>query len=178
MINEQTLQLGTQRSCIRELFEYGKTRAAVVGAAERETLLQEHDTYQNASNKAKQSSNCSQVTAAKTNHHTQRAAQEDQCADHDECTKDETACGGRTGLGLVFFKCEGRAECTEHHADDFGTDVLNDSCTMQTEGTGNVTFETGNAETHVFGVTHSSQNQCGNADCDTGDQDRQVCAGF
>ena len=32
MINQQTLQLGTQRSCIRELFEYGKSRAAVVGA--------------------------------------------------------------------------------------------------------------------------------------------------
>ena len=32
MINQQTLQLGTQRSCIRELFEYGKSRAAIVGA--------------------------------------------------------------------------------------------------------------------------------------------------
>ena len=32
MINEQTLKLGTQRSCIRELFEYGKGRAAIVGA--------------------------------------------------------------------------------------------------------------------------------------------------
>ncbi len=32
MVNEATLALGTQRSCIRELFEYGRQRAAVVGA--------------------------------------------------------------------------------------------------------------------------------------------------
>ena len=32
MINETAYRLGTQRSCIRELFEYGRTRAAVVGA--------------------------------------------------------------------------------------------------------------------------------------------------
>ena len=32
MLNEQACVLGTKRSCIRELFEYGKSRAAVVGA--------------------------------------------------------------------------------------------------------------------------------------------------
>lgn len=32
MLNEQAYELGTHRSCIRELFEYGKSRAAVVGA--------------------------------------------------------------------------------------------------------------------------------------------------
>ena len=32
MVNEATLALGTQRSCIRELFEYGRQRAALVGA--------------------------------------------------------------------------------------------------------------------------------------------------
>ena len=32
MINKQTYQLGANRSCIRELFEYGKARAAAVGA--------------------------------------------------------------------------------------------------------------------------------------------------
>ena len=32
MVNEATLALGTQRSCIRELFEYGKRRAAEIGA--------------------------------------------------------------------------------------------------------------------------------------------------
>ena len=32
MLNEQALALGTNRSCIRELFEYGKQRAAVIGA--------------------------------------------------------------------------------------------------------------------------------------------------
>ena len=31
MINSTALQLGTNRSCIRELFEYGRSRAAVVG---------------------------------------------------------------------------------------------------------------------------------------------------
>ena len=32
MYNETAYQLGAQRSCIRELFEYGRQRAAVVGA--------------------------------------------------------------------------------------------------------------------------------------------------
>jgi aspartate aminotransferase len=32
MINEKAYLLGSKRSCIRELFEYGKSRAAVVGA--------------------------------------------------------------------------------------------------------------------------------------------------
>ena len=32
MYNETTYALGANRSCIRELFEYGKARAAVVGA--------------------------------------------------------------------------------------------------------------------------------------------------
>jgi aspartate aminotransferase len=32
MLNQQALALGTNRSCIRELFEYGKQRAAIVGA--------------------------------------------------------------------------------------------------------------------------------------------------
>ena len=32
MINQQTYLLGSNRSCIRELFEYGKSRAAIVGA--------------------------------------------------------------------------------------------------------------------------------------------------
>ena len=32
MINEQAYLLGSNRSCIRELFEYGKCRAAIVGA--------------------------------------------------------------------------------------------------------------------------------------------------
>ena len=32
MINEKAYALGTNRSCIRELFEYGRTRAAIVGA--------------------------------------------------------------------------------------------------------------------------------------------------
>ena len=32
MINEQAYALGANRSCIRELFEYGKSRAAIVGA--------------------------------------------------------------------------------------------------------------------------------------------------
>ena len=31
MINEQAHALGSQRSCIRELYEYGRARAAVVG---------------------------------------------------------------------------------------------------------------------------------------------------
>ena len=31
MLNQQALALGTNRSCIRELFEYGKQRAAIVG---------------------------------------------------------------------------------------------------------------------------------------------------
>ena len=31
MINEQAYLLGSNRSCIRELFEYGKSRAAIVG---------------------------------------------------------------------------------------------------------------------------------------------------
>ena len=32
MVNEKAYALGTKRSCIRELFEYGRARAAVVGA--------------------------------------------------------------------------------------------------------------------------------------------------
>ena len=32
MLNEKMVALGTQRSVIRELFEYGKQRAAEVGA--------------------------------------------------------------------------------------------------------------------------------------------------
>lgn len=32
MINERAFTLGTKRSCIRELFEYGRSRAAIVGA--------------------------------------------------------------------------------------------------------------------------------------------------
>ena len=32
MVNEKAYALGTKRSCIRELFEYGKARAAIVGA--------------------------------------------------------------------------------------------------------------------------------------------------
>ena len=32
MSNEQSYALGAQRSCIRELFEYGRKRAAEVGA--------------------------------------------------------------------------------------------------------------------------------------------------
>lgn len=32
MVSERMLGLGTSRSVIRELFEYGKQRAAVVGA--------------------------------------------------------------------------------------------------------------------------------------------------
>ncbi len=32
MINQSAYQLGSQRSCIRELFEYGKSRASIVGA--------------------------------------------------------------------------------------------------------------------------------------------------
>ena len=32
MINEKAYALGTNRSCIRELFEYGRTRAVIVGA--------------------------------------------------------------------------------------------------------------------------------------------------
>ena len=31
MINQKAYELGTNRSCIRELFEYGRARAAVVG---------------------------------------------------------------------------------------------------------------------------------------------------
>ena len=31
MINENAYTLGTKRSCIRELFEYGRARAAIVG---------------------------------------------------------------------------------------------------------------------------------------------------
>ena len=32
MLNERMVSLGTQRSVIRELFEFGKTRAAEIGA--------------------------------------------------------------------------------------------------------------------------------------------------
>ena len=32
MINETAYALGSNRSCIRELFEYGRARAAIVGA--------------------------------------------------------------------------------------------------------------------------------------------------
>ena len=31
MINEKAYALGANRSCIRDLFEYGRSRAAVVG---------------------------------------------------------------------------------------------------------------------------------------------------
>ena len=31
MVNESMLKLGTNRSCIRELFEYGLKQAAIVG---------------------------------------------------------------------------------------------------------------------------------------------------
>ena len=31
MINEKAYALGANRSCIRELFEYGRMRAAIVG---------------------------------------------------------------------------------------------------------------------------------------------------
>ena len=32
MINEKAYALGANRSCIRDLFEYGRSRAAIVGA--------------------------------------------------------------------------------------------------------------------------------------------------
>ena len=32
MINQKSYELGSNRSCIRELFEYGRARAAIVGA--------------------------------------------------------------------------------------------------------------------------------------------------
>ena len=32
MINEKAYALGANRSCIRDLFEYGRARAAIVGA--------------------------------------------------------------------------------------------------------------------------------------------------
>ena len=122
--------------------------------------------HQDTGDKADQTDNGIEVTACNTQDHTEGAAQEHQRADHDKEAKDETCDGGRAAAGLELL--------TEDQADDFGTDVLNNTGCMHANAAGDITQEAGDAEAHVCRVAQLDQQDSSCANDQTGGDHQQI----
>ena len=146
----------------------------LIAAAEREALLEEHNAHENAHDEAHKTDKGVPVTAADTDDHTQRAAEEHQRADHDERAEKEADHRGRAAAALEFLRRDRRDERAEQDADDLRTEVLHDLRAVHAERAGRVAQEAGDAEAHVAGVAVRAQNERRNADHKSGDEDQPV----
>ena len=113
-------------------------------------------------------------SAADTDHHTQRAAQENQCADHDEHTQDKAQGRGGAAAAFELLKAQSGDEGAQYDADDLGTDVLYYRSGVQAEGAGRITQEAGDTEAHVAGVAQCGQQYGGSAYHQTGGDHQPV----
>ena len=76
--------------------------ALVIGAAQREALLQEEHADEDADDEADEADNGVRIAAAETEQHPQRAAEEDQRADHDGSAENEAEHGELPALPFEF----------------------------------------------------------------------------
>ena len=148
--------------------------AQVIGALHGKALLEEQGADEDADNEADQTNDGVQVAAADTDHHTQRAAQEHQGADHNEHTQYKAQGRGGTAAAFEFLKAKSSDEGTQYNADDLGADVLDHACGVQAQGTGGIPQEARNTEAHVAGVAQRSQQYGSSAYHQTGRHDQPV----
>ena len=154
----------------------------LVGTAEAESLLQEHDADEDADNKAHQTNNGIEVAAADTDDHAQGAAQEHQGADHHEHSDNKAGHGGGAALGTELLADHGDDGGAQHQADDLGTDVLHDAGAylgvkagpLEIQGAGDVPQEAGDAEAHVGRVTEGGQQHRRRAYYQAGDDEQTI----
>lgn len=140
-----------------------------IGPLQGEAALEELDADEDTQGEAHQAHHGVQVAAADTQDHPQGAAQEGQCADHDEGAQHEACGGGGAGLGPEFLGGHGHDERAQHQTDDLRPDVLHLGCAVHTHRAGDVPQEAGDAEAHVGGVAQMGQHHSGQTDHRAGD---------
>ena len=149
-------------------------RAGGVGALEVEAAAQEDDADADAEHEAEQTDHGVEVAAAETQHHAQRAAEEDERADHHERAEHEARGGRGARAGAELAPDERHRERAEHKADDLRADVLHLRGAVQPDGTRDIALEAGNTEAHVAGVSKSGQRQRRESHGDAGGKDKPV----
>ena len=148
--------------------------ALLIRTVQGEALFQRDRADYNTDNESEETDDRVQVAAADTDHHAERAAEEYQRADHDQCAEHETGERGRTALRLPFFRDECHDHGTDHQTDDFRTVVLNDTRTVESHRTADIAKEAGDTEAHVLRVSELGQQNCCRADYETGQDDHSV----
>ena len=136
----------------------------VVYLGEREALVDEVHADEYADGKADYTCYCVEVTACKSQNHTQGAAQEHEGADHDEKAEDKACEGGGASLGLVLFHGNRHYERAENETYYLGSHILYCLCSVKTESTGSITDKAGYTEAHVSGVSHFDEDRGKDAD--------------
>ena len=140
----------------------------------REALADEDRAKEDTGGEAGQTDNGVQIAASQTEHHAQRAAEEGQRADHDECAEHKAERRRRTGSCFPFLRGQRHQEAAEHKADDLWADILNFGSRMQTDSACNVALKARDAEAHVGRVAERRQHECRDADDNTGQNDEQI----
>ena len=148
--------------------------ALLIGPAEGEAILEEKRTEQDAEDEADQTDDGVQVAAADADNHAQRAAEEDQRADHNSRAEGEAEDGRTAALRLKLLADKGHEHRADNDTDDLGTEVLYNARLMQLGCAGDVAQEASDTEAHIFGVAKRSQYNCGGADEKSAEHDEPV----
>ena len=140
----------------------------------REALADEERAKEDTGSKARQTDNGVQIAARQTEHHAQRAAEEGQRADHNECAEYKAKRRRRAGSCFPLLRGQRHQEAAEHKADDLRADILDLGSRMQTHSACDVALKARDAEAHVGRVAERRQHECCDADDNTGQNDEQV----
>ena len=132
-------------------------RLRLIGAAEREALLEEERAGRNAARKADERDPCVQIACGHAQHHAERTAEEYERADHHRGAEDKAHHRRRTGGGLVFLRQQGEQERAADKADDLRPEILYGRGRVQLECAGAVADEAGHADGHVRRVAVDRQ---------------------
>lgn len=149
-------------------------RAGGVGALEVEAAAQEDDADADAEHEAEQTDHGVEVAAAETQHHAQRAAKEDERADHHERAEHEARGGEEPARGRNSRPMSDIANAPSTRPMISGRTYCTFGGAVQPDGTRDIALEAGNTEAHVAGVSKSGQRQRRESHGDAGGKDKPV----
>ncbi len=114
------------------------------------SLFQEKIPGKDSSNKSDQTKDGVEIAASQTKDHAEWAAKEHQAADHNEHSDHKTGNRCRAASWLKFFGCKSKNAGAKHQSLNFRADVLNRSCTVESQCSRSITQEAGKMQKPIF----------------------------
>ena len=156
-------------------WEYGAFgRPLFIRSSQRIAFIQEEDPNGNPADKPDQADDRVQIPARQSDDHAERAAEEHQPADHDEGAKNESGYRRAPAARREFFPDDRKDQRAQDDSDNFWADILNWGGAVKPQSAGDIANETGDTETHIFGVPEIYKQGRDDADDDSGEDNKPI----